>query len=212
MRSLTTREKWMLGGCFAVIFLAANGFAARYIVKNLKGSSGQVSALDSQIKDAEMWLVDAEKADVRERWLDETMPRAEGGRLTKELGDLLQELQDQLFERKIKIEQQSMQEVLQENFYSEAAVRLTIRGDQAQVIEWLTELQSPEKFVVIKSLELKIDGNSKEIEPQSICQITVARWFSPDSGTDEPPAEESEEAEPLTRESSGTEEEAEEKG
>lgn len=198
MRGLTTREKWLLGACFGVIFLVANGFAARFIVKNLRGSDEQINTLKNELADTGMWLAEAEKADVRERWLVETMPQAEGGRLTKELGDLLQELQDQLFDRKIRIEQQSMQEVVQENFYSEVAVRLTIRGEQAQVIEWLTELQNPEKFVVIKSLELKIDNKSKEVEPQSICQITVARWFAPDGQTPAAPSEES--VPPLTEE------------
>lgn len=189
MRGLTAREKWMLAACVAVIFLVANGFAARYIVKNLRGSGDQLRTLENEIADAEMWLADAEKADVRERWLMEKMPGAEGGRLTKELGDLLQELQDDLFEKKIKIEQQSMQEVVQETFHSEVAVRLTVRGEQSAVFDWLTSLQAPEKFVVIKSLELKLDAKSKETEPQSICQITVARWFNPNASASAPEPE-----------------------
>lgn len=200
MRGLTAREKWMLAGCFAVIFLVANGFAARYIAKNLRGSGDQIRLLENEIADAEMWLGDAEKADVRERWLMEKMPRAEGGRLTKELGDLLQELQDDLFEKKIKIEQQSMQEVVRETFHAEVAVRLNVRGEQAAIFDWLTGLQDPEKFVVIKALELKLDSKSKETEPQAVCQITVARWFDPDSSETESPDKAADEAEAETDE------------
>lgn len=49
------------------------------------------------------------------------------------------------------------------------------------VTEWLTTLQSPEKFQVIKDLEMELDLRSREPEPQAKCEITVARWFVPDS-------------------------------
>lgn len=188
MRALTNREKLLLGSCFAVIFLVANAFAARFVVKNLRGSGDRITELRNQLADHEMWLADAEKAAARERWLDENMPRSEG-RISKELGDLLQSMQDQLYERKIKIEQQSMQETVTENFYTEVAVRFSLRGDEKEVVDWLAGLQGPDKFVVVKSLELKIDPRAQEEEPQAICQITVAKWVSPEPGTPEPEME-----------------------
>ncbi|HRQ89669.1 MAG TPA: hypothetical protein PLA50_12785, partial [Bacteroidia bacterium] len=48
---------------------------------------------------------------------------------------------------------------------------------------------------IIKDLKLELDTRSRELEPQAKCQITVARWYRPDTGapvenTDpEPPAE-----------------------
>ena len=188
MRELTAREKWLLGVCVAVIFLIVNGFAARSIVKNLRGSGDRLAALKSELADSEMWLGEAEKSEARERWLSETMPRLAGSTLGKEQGDLLQAMQDQLFERKLKIEQQSLQDIEYDNFYTEVAVRLTVRGNEADVIDWLSGLQGPEKFQVIKALELEIDSKAKEELPQAVCQITIARWFAPDDG------------QPLTRE------------
>lgn len=179
MRELTAREKLLLGLCFTVIFLVVNGFAARSIVKNLRGSSDQIAMLKSELADQEMWLAEAEQADVRERWLAETMPSLEGTTLGKEQGDLLQAMQDQLFERKLKIEQQSLQDIETEMFYTEVAVRLRVRGNEADVIDWLISLQGPEKFVVIKSLKLEIDSKAKEEEPQAVCEITIARWYAP---------------------------------
>lgn len=196
MRELTAREKILLGACFAVIFLVANGFAARSVVKNLRGSGDLITQLENELADHEMWLQDAEKADVRERWLAENLPSLADTTLGKEQGDLLQAMQDDLFERKLKIEQQSLQDIVYDNFYTEVAVRLTIRGEEAEVIEWLTTLQSPERFQVIKALELKIDLKSREPEPQAICQITIARWFFPDSG---------EPGEPLTNQGANEE-------
>lgn len=183
MRALTVREKWLLGVCFAVIFLVANGFAARAILKTLRGSGDRIRTLENELADYEMWLEEAPKADARVRWLDETLPALEETTLGKAQGDLLQSLQDDVLDRKLKIEQQSLQDIVQDTFYTEVAVRLTIRGDENEVIEWLISLQGREKFQVIKALELKLDNRSQEEEPQAVCQITVARWFLPEGGT-----------------------------
>ena len=99
---------------------------------------------------------------------------------------MLQTLQDELFERKLTIDRQSLQDIEYNNFYTEVAVRLEIEGDEAVVTEWLTTLQSPEKFQVIKSLEMELDLRSREAEPQAECEITVARWFVPDSASSSP--------------------------
>jgi len=182
MRSLTVREKWLLGACFGVIFIVGNAFAARSLVKVLRGSDSKIETLKSTLADHEMWLEDAPKAEAREKWLTSTMPGMGGASLGKLQGDLIQSLQDDLFERKLKIEQQSLQDIVNSAMYTEVAVRLTVRGAETEVIEWLTTLQGPEKFQIIKSLELELDSKSKEIEPQAVCQITIARWYQPESG------------------------------
>lgn len=182
MRSLNSREKLLLGACFAVIFLVANGFVARSVFSTLNGGKSKIGTLENELADQEMWLEDAPKMEARERWLDSTMPALGDSTLGKLQGDLLQSLQDDVFDRKLKIEQQSLQDIVKEAFYTEVAVRLTIRGAETEIIDWLAGLQSPEKFQVIKAMELELDRRAKEEEPQAVCQITIARWFRPDSG------------------------------
>ncbi|MCB1203116.1 MAG: hypothetical protein KDN18_02570, partial [Verrucomicrobiae bacterium] len=77
---------------------------------------------------------------------------------------------------------QSLQEIVQESYYTEVAVRLEVEGAEKEVIDWLTTLQGPDKFQIIKELELKLDTRSREIEPQAECEITIARWYQPDTG------------------------------
>jgi len=179
MRALNHREKLLLSVCFGVLFLVGNGFAARGIAKNLRGSGDELKRLRAELGDQQMWLADTERAEARERWIVEAMPTLDGSAAGREQGDLLQAMQDELFERKLTIEQQSLQDIVAAADYTEVAVRLSVRGEEGAVIEWLTSLQSPEKFVVIKSLELRLDTRSREAEPQAVCQITVARWFRP---------------------------------
>jgi len=182
MRPLNSREKWLLGSCVAVIFLVANGFVARSVLSTLNGGKSKISTLENELADQEMWLEDAPKMEARERWLDGTMPVLGESTLGKLQGDMLQSLQDDVFDRKLKIEKQSLQDIVKEAFYTEVAVRLTIRGAETEIIDWLAELQNPEKFQVIKAMELELDRRAKEDEPQAVCQITIARWFRPDSG------------------------------
>jgi hypothetical protein len=182
MRALTLREKWLLGLCLGVIFIVGNAFATRSILKVLRGSDARIADLKSTLADYEMWLEDAPKAATREKWLAEKMPPLDGASMGKLQGDLIQSLQDDLFERKLRIEQQSLQDIVTSAFYTEVSVRLRVKGNEAVVLEWLTTLQGPEKFQIIKSLALKLDTKSKEIEPQAECEITIARWYHPESG------------------------------
>lgn len=182
MRALTVREKWLLGLCLGVIFVVGNAFAARSVLKVLRGSDAKIATLRSTLADHEMWVEETPKAAARETWLAETMPPLGGASMGKLQGDLIQSLQDDLFERKLRIERQSLQDIVNSAFYTEVSVRLEVKGAESAVLEWLTTLQGPEKFQVIKSLELELDNRSKEIEPQAECEITIARWYHPESG------------------------------
>lgn len=182
MRALTVREKWLLGLCFGVIFAVVNGFAARSVLKVLRGSDSKIQTLKNTLADNEMWLDEAPKAEAREQWLQAKMPSIAGNTLGKLQGDLIQSLQDELFNRKLRIDRQSLQEIVQETYYTEVAVRLEVEGAEKEVIDWLTTLQGPEKFQIIKELELELDTRSRELEPQADCEITIARWYQPDTG------------------------------
>ncbi|NLT69231.1 MAG: hypothetical protein GXX91_00890 [Verrucomicrobiaceae bacterium] len=171
-----------MGICLGVIFVVGNAFAARSVLKVLRGSDAKIATLRSTLADHEMWVEETPKAAARETWLAETMPPLGGASMGKLQGELIQSLQDDLFERKLRIERQSLQDIVNSAFYTEVSVRLEVKGAESAVLEWLTTLQGPEKFQVIKSLELELDNRSKEIEPQAECEITIARWYHPESG------------------------------
>lgn len=172
----------MLGLCLGVIFLVVNGFAARSVLKVLRGSDAKIQTLKNTLADNEMWLDEAPKAEAREKWIESNMPKMTGQTLGKLQGDLIQSLQDDVFNRKLRIDRQSLQDIVYETFYTEVAVRLEVEGAETAVIEWLTTLQGPDKFQIIKSLELELDSRSREIEPQAECEITIARWYHPETG------------------------------
>lgn len=182
MRPLTAREKWMLGLCLGVIFAVGNGFAARSVLKTLRGSDAKIALLKNTLADHEMWLDEAPKAVAREQWLAANMPKTQGATLGKLQGDLALSLQDEVYNRKLRIDRQSLQDIVRGAFYVEVAVRLEVEGPEAAVIDWLTSLQGPDKFQVIGELELELDTRSREAEPQAECEITIARWYHPETG------------------------------
>lgn len=182
MRALTGREKWMLGLCIGVIFLVVNGFAARSVLKVLRGSDAKIATMKNTLADNEMWLDEAPKAEAREKWLAANMPKLGENTLGKLQGDLIQSLQDEVYNRKLRIDRQSLQDIVQNQFYTEVAVRIEVEGAEREVIDWLTTLQGPDKFQIIKDLELELDTRSRELEPQAECEITIARWFHPETG------------------------------
>jgi len=176
--------------CLLSIFVVANLFAGRAVMRSLGGGQAKIVALKNELAENRMWLEEKELWDTRNEWMKANLPPSlaqQGKSVGNAQGELMQSLQNELFERKIRINRQSLSEPVNSRFYDEVAVYLRIRGEAAVVSQWLSTLQSPEKFQVIKTLELELDGKAKEVEPQAECQITVARWFAPSNGETAPP-------------------------
>lgn len=178
MRSLNSRERLLLTLCFLTIFLVVNGFVFRAVYKKLNGSKTEMSALEGELMELQQLAGDAEFWQRRAQWVDENMPEPMVS-VGRAQGELAEQLQQSLFERKITIERQTLLEPVSTEFYDEVAVNLRIEGDAVQVNEWLTTLQSPEAFQTIKNIELELDTRSKKTEPQADCEVTIARWFRP---------------------------------
>ena len=187
MRGLSKRESGLLLLCGAVIFIMANIFVGLKIHKTLGGGDAEIKRLQEELADNRMYLEEKDLWDQRRAWMNSKMPAPIGSTLNAQ-GALAQTLQDDLLDRKIKIERQSLQEPVTGTYYEEVAVNLRLRGEAAKINEWLSTLQEPEKFQVIKNLSLELDTKSKEPEPQAVCNVTVARWFTPKGQAVTPPA------------------------
>ena len=54
----------------------------------------------------------------------------------------------------------------------------TVKGPMEALVKWLSELQKPKEFRVIKQLRIK----STEKPPDVVCDVEVARWYRPVEG------------------------------
>lgn len=119
--------------------------------------------------------VDAKAFQRRMAWLNTAMPRAEN--VDRSQSEFLDELQKSSREAGVKLEEQALRKPLACERYTEAAITFKCRGDQTAMLKWLMTLQSIDKFVVIKELDLAIDTAGKP-PAQAVCNLTVARWFN----------------------------------
>jgi len=176
MRRLTNREKWLLLACLGTLFLVGNMIIMQRVILGLKESNKQIRSLTMEQTEQEMWLREGDFEDL-ERWLDEHMPVLESA--GKNQGELLQKVQNEAFERKLRLERQSLMEPERSPYYQEVSINVIVRGDMAEIDKWLMGIQNPEDFYVVKSMELALDTNSREKEPQARCNLTLAQWFKP---------------------------------
>ncbi len=182
MRSLNSREKLLLTLCLVTLFVMGNLIGLQRVVTGLRKSGSTLEALQQEEIEQRSWLAErtGEWDDPVERgqWIDANMPDLDSA--GKNQGQLLEKLQNEAFERKLRMERQNLLEPQVTEFYQEVSVNIIVRGDLAEINEWLITLQKPEDFYVVKNLELALDTKSKEPEPQARCNLTVARWFKPD--------------------------------
>ncbi len=178
VRTLTSREKRMLAFCVAAVLLAATSLLANEFLARRSAVEARITGLISEKKENEMWLKDRAFQAKRAAWLEANLPATDS--LGRAQGQMLEELQNVALDRELKVVKTTPNDPVKTSNYQEVSVTMNIYGDQAVMLNWLATLQSPEKFQVIKMLEIEPDAKSKLKTPQCNCNITFARWFKPE--------------------------------
>lgn len=175
---MNIREKRLLAACGAVIFIAGSTVVAKEYLDQSATLDKRTAQLEGEKKEAEAWIQDRAFQEKRAKWLDETLPKTDS--LGKAQGELLDELDSTAQDRALKVLKRTPNESTKTEYYQEVSVSMQLRGDMAITMEWLSTLQSPEFFQVVKSIEIEPDSRAKEKTPQCFTTLTVARWFKPE--------------------------------
>ena len=173
-RSLKQSEKVLLALCGGVIALVAGGFlwsdhtarlaAAREKIENL---APRFTAAVAAAGDAPFWKE-------RQTWLDATMPvMADSGQAHS---NLLEHLQTTARERGLALTAPVLLKPEAGTHHRELAINLLITGPDNALYRWLADLQSPEKFQLVKYLLLTPATASP---PRMSATVTVARLYKP---------------------------------
>ncbi len=180
-QKLSSREKNLLLLCAAVLAFMALAIVAQGFLQRRQAALEKIAALRAQKSENDTWMADRAFWEKRRAWLVEKMPATES--LGRAQGQLLEDLQNEALEYGIVTEQPGLPPLPAPNGnYREVAVSMRLRGDQATVLQWLSTLQSPEKFQAVRQLEVEIDTRAREKTPQVVCNLTLARWFKPETG------------------------------
>lgn len=178
---LTPREKNLLMLCIGVLFFMAFAIATNSFLGRRKIALEKITTLQRQKKENDSWIKDRDFWQKRRLWLTNTMPSTES--LGRAQGQLLEDIQNAALELGIIAEQPTLPPLAAPTLsHREVSVAVRLRGDQTTVLQWLATLQSPEKFQAIKLLDLEIDSKARMATPQVICNLTLARWFKPETG------------------------------
>ena len=177
-RTLTTREKRMLAGCIAAILIAGTSLMLNEFLSRRAALDAKIASLQSEKKVSELWLKDRVFQQKRATWLEANLPATES--LGRAQGQMLEEVQNVALDRELKVVKTTPNDPTKTANYQEVSVTMNLTGDMAAMLDGLATLQSPEKFQVVKMLEIEPDSKSKLKTPQCICNITLARWFKPE--------------------------------
>ena len=179
-RTLSAREKNLLLLCAGVLVFMGLAIAGNMFIQRRAVAMKKIITLRTQKTQNDTWLADRKFQEKRRAWLAANMPATES--LGRAQGQLLEDLQNQALDLGIAIQQQTLPEAVTTPDYREVAVNLRVRGDQTVIMQWLAGMQSPEKFQAIKEIQIQLDSRAKEKTPQALCNLTLARWFKPESG------------------------------
>jgi hypothetical protein len=176
---LSSREKRLLGLCVGVLGLMATMILANAFMQRRGTALATVARLESELKDNATWLSDQAYWQEHADWLAQTMPTTES--LGRAQGQLLEEIQNAALDLQIQVERQTLLEPVNQPNYREVSINVRLFGDQTVMLQWFATMQSPEKFQYIKNMEFEIDTRARTPKPQARCDLTLARWFKPET-------------------------------
>jgi hypothetical protein len=179
MRPLTRSESILIGLCvFSVLVMGHLIAYKQYSLKVKKAEQmlqdlarrGDRKDLEKVAKtpasETRMWKE-------RMAWLEEQLPSMENRDQAQ--AALLEDLRASAKSFDLDIDGQSFVKPASTPHYQEVAVKMVLDGPERKVFQWLAGLQSPEKFQVLKFLDLEPEG--RRDRPESDCQVIVGRWF-----------------------------------
>lgn len=175
MRALRTSELILLLLTFVTIFAVGNAILWNKHKKRAKTASDKIAQLEEQLASNMAYAPEEAFWLPKDEWLDATMPKMLD--FGTEQSALLEHLQKSASERGIRLRSQTLLKPEGgSNFHSEVSVTIQSIGPDQAVYDWISEMQSPEKFQFFKYLQFdRHEATRPRLEMD--CRFTLSRWF-----------------------------------
>ena len=175
MRALRTSELILLVLTFLVIFSVANMIMWSKHKKRVAAAKAKITQLEDQLSSNMAYAPEEAFWLPKNEWLDATMPKMSD--FGAEQSALLEYLQATARDRGIRLLNQTLLKPEGgSKFHSEVSVTIQSIGPDQAVYDWLSEMQSPEKFQYFKYLQLDPHFASRP-KLEMDCRFTLSRWF-----------------------------------
>lgn len=173
-RALTPSEKRLMILCGGLIVFVTLLFTWRDYQSRMAAAREKIEELEPQLLTTAAAEADASFWEERGKWLDATMP------VLTDVGQahsgFLEHLLETARQRGLTLTSPVLQKPEAGPHYRDLSITLQFSGPDSSTYRWLAELQSPEKFQVIKHLQL----SSQSAQPPRMSgNLTVARLFKP---------------------------------
>ena len=173
-RRLTSSEKTLLILCIGVVSLVGAFFVWRNHRNRLATAREKIENLGSRFTAAVAAAADAPFWKERQTWLDATMPAM--GDPGKAHSNFLEHLQTTARARGLALASPVLLKPEGGPHGRELPISLQVSGPDSAVHRWLGDLQSPEKFQLLKYLLLT---PASAQPPRMTASVTVARLYKP---------------------------------
>ncbi len=134
----------------------------------------QEQALAAERQDSNDLLADAPNWKERGDWLARHQPVAKND-LDAD-NELFETLLAKAQASGVSVVSKQYQEQVKNEYYQQAGVTLTVKGDLSSVFRWIYSVLSPEDFRVVPYLKLTPD---KEDATKVVCAVQFWRWYQP---------------------------------
>ncbi len=175
MRPLSPSEKRLMAICASVVALTALWLADDHFARRRSAARNTIDNLGPRSAAAVAAASDAPFWAERNAWLDASMPVIDNQGAAH--SRLLEHLQSSARDRGLSLSSPVLLKPESSPHHIDLSVNLQISGPDHAVFRWLTELQSPEKFQLVKYLLLA--PATAAAPPRMNATITVARLFKP---------------------------------
>ena len=180
MAKLSKKELRLLTVFSVTVFFAVNVIALKGYITSLRAVRADLAKLALDRQSIDGLLSDRDYWRERQRWLDAHEPCLENVGAAQ--GDLIQTLQNVARDRGITILDQTILEPAFQPQYQEISAKFKLTAAFQDMVGWLADIQSPERFFIVNQLQLSIDTRSQEEDPPATCTIQVGRIYSPTLG------------------------------
>jgi hypothetical protein len=174
MKRLTKSEKTLFAMCIGVLVLVAVFFGWRNHRNRMTAAREKIENLESRYTAAVAASGDAPFWSERQGWLDATMPTM--GDAGQAHTTFLEHLQKSARERGLTVAAPVLLKPEGGPYHRDLSISMQVSGADNAVFRWLADLQSPEKFQLIKYLLLTPASASP---PRMTGSVTVARLYKP---------------------------------
>ena len=166
----TKRERVLALIFLIAIFLIANILLLPFLNRENQSLKNKLSMLNAKKQESDAWLSQKTLWDSRNAWLKENLNPEDGNAQVNFLNEVL----DSAKEKSIEIVQQGLFS-RPVSMYNTVGIRLRTRGTVKDIVDWLYQVQSPEKLVIIDPFSCKGTADAGSVE----CNIDFLKLLVP---------------------------------